>query len=139
MGIEAGYSRRTALVVMGSAIPFLLSSCDSGELWRDGVYAVYWIDTHDNIVLGRHVNGAWIGRVSPTVDAVASNETYIVARRRDFADSPPEFRVLNKTLDTDYAERFVSVSHALAEAEFNHLKARLNLPDPVPLRGVRYR
>ncbi|MEJ2022709.1 MAG: hypothetical protein P8X43_11930 [Maritimibacter sp.] len=117
-------------------MPLLLSGCDSGVLWRDGVYSVYWIDTRENVFLGRRVHGSWIARVLPVVDAVASNELYIVARRRDDAEAPHEFRVLEKALDSDSAEAFESVSHALTADEFDDLRRRLNLPEPVPLRGA---
>lgn len=59
----------------------LLAACDSGTLWEDEQYAVYWIDSSENISLGIKIDDStFIGRHGPPPFSVGSNNEYLVVK-----------------------------------------------------------
>ena len=79
----------------------MITSCDSGNEWKSGDYAVYWIDSPSNRSLGFELKrGTYLGRVGPQVFAVGEDERWIVAGR--FVDGDKknaEFYYFSKNLD----------------------------------------
>ena len=110
-----------ALALTG-VLAFLLS--DSGTLWEDEKYAVYWIDSRDNIELGIKIDAdgnSLNGRGRPI--SVGSNDTYLVVRDTD------GYHYVVKAED-DWREDFPRGHHGpYTLAEFDEIKHRLNLPD----------
>ena len=60
---------------------------DSGVVWRQGAYALIWIDDPKHVSLTLDArNGGRIGRISPQVFAVGANERFIVAKQHPDGD-----------------------------------------------------
>lgn len=110
---------RTAIA---AAIAIGLSSCDSGTLWEDEKYAVYWIDSADNIQLGIKLNDStFLGRGRPI--SVGSDKTYLVVR-----NERGYFYVVKA--EDDWRSDVRKGQHGpYTLEEFDPIKRRLGLPE----------
>jgi hypothetical protein len=60
---------------------------DSGVVWRQGPYALMWIDDPADVSLSfDEGKGSWSDRIEPRVFAVGANERYIVAKQHPKGD-----------------------------------------------------
>jgi hypothetical protein len=124
---------RRALVLLAAIIAFgTLSSCnfDSGIPWRDGPYALKWIDTPNDVWLEyRRPGGDSDVRVEPRVFAVGRNEHYVVAKQHPGGDrTVTNFFIIDATRETPRSVQRDVVRGPLTEAEFERLSHELGLP-----------
>jgi hypothetical protein len=111
-----------ARIVFAVASSLAVSSCDSGTLWEDEKYAVYWIDSPDNIELGIKVDdSSFIGRGRPI--SVGSDERYLVVRKE-----LGYFYVIKSEDDWKNDHRPGQHGPYTLE-EFNEIKKQLKLPE----------
>lgn len=116
-----------------SLLAALLSACslfDSGIEWREGPYALIWIDTSENVSLSRELSdGNWIGRVDSTVFAVGWDGHYAVAKQHPHGDkSKTNYFILDSKNDVPTAEVNQVVIGPLTESEYQQKSIELNLP-----------
>ena len=103
---------------------------DSGELWRDDLYVVAWIDVGDNITLSYDLGkGGFIGRVDRRVIAVGSNKKYVVAKQNPTGRGTTiNYYIIDRAKDHTYANTGDVVIGPLSEAEFEKKRVQLDLP-----------
>ncbi len=123
----ADQGKRATIVVL----LLLLGACDSGELWRDPPYAVYWIDTPDNVELVRDIEStsASIGRVQARVIAVGGDDQFVVAKRVDPQTGEISYFYIDRSLDGTYLNQDEITEGPFSEQQYRLLKAELRLPD----------
>jgi hypothetical protein len=124
---------RLSLAVLAATVLLgCLCSCnfDSGIPWRDGPYALAWIDKPDDVWLEyRRAGGGSDVRVDPRVFAVGRNEHYVVAKQHPGGDrSVTNFFIIDATRESPRSERTDVVRGPLTEAEFQRLSDELGLP-----------
>ena len=99
----------------------LLASCDSGKLWEDEKYAVYWIG--DSTSIGIKIDeDTFIERFSGIPFSVGSNEKYLVVNQNG------KFYYLEKELDRAVNDNLAGIHGPYSEQEFSSLVAKFNLP-----------
>lgn len=109
-------------------LSFLGISCgliDSGIEWRDGRYALIWIDDPNEISLDLQTSpDGWPPLVDKRVFAVGSDQRYIVAKQHPSGDRfTTNFFVIDKSKD-----EFHCVQGPMTESDFLRLNAGLHLP-----------
>ena len=109
---------------------YLLSSCDSADLWVDGQYVAHWVDTEDNISINRIVGeGIAVGRVDAKVVALGSDKKYVVAKRVDIKTGEISYFYIEKPKDNDYLNQDEITQGPFSEKDYLDLKSKLELPD----------
>ncbi len=106
---------------------FLAGCSDFGENWRNGKYAVFWIDDPDNKVLGYEVeDGAFIKRIGPKISAVGANDSYIsaVSCRRNRCS----YFYIDREKDHKYADGPEAVYGPYGKDQFDAKTIELELP-----------
>ena len=100
---------------------------DSGIVWRQGPYALTWIDDPQAVRLSYDAGkGSWAGRVEPRVFAVGADESYIVAKQHPGGDKRiTNYYVIN--VKEDSLSRPLVVG-PLTEEDFKRKSAELKLP-----------
>lgn len=127
--ILRGSIMRTARSFAALLLCVFLATCDYGVLWEDDDYVLLWLDSPDQISLSRKLDqGSAIGRIEGNITAVGSNKTHVVAQLKP-ASGPVEYYLIDKSLDSDYAEPKNVVTGPLTSDEFQRLKAELRLPE----------
>jgi len=109
-----------------------LGSCglfDSGTPWRDGRYALLWIDLPDDVGLDYDVgSGGWTTLVDVRVFAVGSDARYIVAKQHPKGDrSITNYFIIDKRLDPNRPASG-AVMGPLTAREFEVKQRDLQLP-----------
>ena len=104
---------------------------DSGDLWQDGKYVLYWIDTHENMSLGLDLNGnSYLDRVEPTVFAVGSNERYVVAKQHPSGNrAVTNYYIIDKATDNKNFNDDEATKRPLTAEQFQSLKTIRGLPE----------
>jgi hypothetical protein len=109
-----------------------LSGCglfDSGIVWRDGRYALMWIDLPDEVTLSYRLGeGGSLPLVAPRVFAVGANERYVVAKQHPAGDRKiTNYFIIDREKD-DIRSLESSVTGPMTEREFQALATELALP-----------
>lgn len=112
-----------------SLLLFFITACDSGVLWKDSPYEVYWVDTTDNQSLGYSLgDGGIIQRVDKVI-AIGSNEKYIVAKQRSINQQKILYYYLEKAKDKKFYDASDVVKGPFSIEQFKREKQYLGLPD----------
>ena len=107
-----------------------LSSCDSGELWRDKNYVVAWIDDGKPFLSKGEPGEAFIEKVSKEIIAIGSNEKHIVAKQRNTITNVLNYYVIDIEKDKSIsASQYHAVNGPLTLQQFIKLKSEVGLPD----------
>jgi hypothetical protein len=107
----------------------LLVSCDSGDLWSDGKYVVYWLDTGQNRQLGLIIDdSSTIRRVEAEVIGVGQNEQYIVAKRLNHENGEFEYFYIDRVQDHMYLNGDEISVGPFTEIMFQKKSEELGLP-----------
>ncbi len=102
----------------------LTASCDSRTLWEDEKYAVYWMDSPDNITLGIKIDdSSFIGRYGSPPMKVGSNEKYLVLEREGV------FYYMDKALDDWRNDNGEGRYGPYTREQFLEYKLKLDLPE----------
>jgi hypothetical protein len=102
---------------------------DSGVEWRDGKYALIWIDLPDEVSLSYEVSeGGWVGLVEPRVFAVGADDRYVVAKQHPGGDRlSTHYFIVDRRQDVvRHSER--AITGPLTETEFQRKATELRLP-----------
>ncbi len=100
---------------------FLLG-CDSGILWEDKHFSVYWIDNPKNIKLGRKVEGGYIGISSPPF-SIGSDERYLVVKTQY------GYNYYDKNIEDKSSQSLFRRVGPLSKEKFLNAKKELSLPE----------
>jgi hypothetical protein len=121
------------------ALCSLLIGCDSGVLWEDERYVVWWIDIGDNVTLDYKLTepalGFWLGggtsiqRVPPRILAVGSNEFYVAAQQISLSTGEILYYYVDKKKDSRYYNAKDITVGPLTEEEYKSQKIKLSLPE----------
>lgn len=117
---------KSALIIpMLTAFGLSCSLFDSGVEWREGPYALIWIDLPNEVSLSYNEGGGgWAPLVEKQVYAVGSNSKYIVAKQHPNGDkAKTNFYVLDRSKDEQHC-----VQGPMIEAEFAKASKDLGLP-----------
>lgn len=125
------------LILLSSSLVLatLLSGCfawfDSGVEWRDGLFAVIWVDTYESMSLGYEGGrGCYATVIGPEVFAVGSNSRYIVAKQHPNGNkSITNYFIVDKSQDCHLRRAPNTVLGPLPEAAFLAKSAELKLPE----------
>jgi hypothetical protein len=119
------------------ALASLITAC--GALWTDDPYKVIGTDGVIRLVYSINDKGGSIGRVSGQVVAVGSNETYVVAKRKqdkswaEFDKEPITdqlmFYYIEKSKDNMYFNGEEITKGPFTLDEFIKLQSELGLPE----------
>jgi len=113
---------------VGLMLISLVISCDSRELWRDGIYIVSWVDTEDNTALGFDLgDGNSIGRVGKNLLSVGSNPIYIIAKQS--VDGKVAYYIINRAKDKPEAILSNVRLGPYTKEEFDVKRKELELPE----------
>lgn len=113
------------VALMLSVSTLSCSLFDSGTEWKDGPYALLWIDIPADVTLSYSNNQrAWSPLVEKQVFAVGSDSRYIVAKQHPDGDrSKTNFYVVDRSRG-----EFHSVRGPMSEVEFTKITVQLGLP-----------
>jgi hypothetical protein len=102
---------------------------DSGIEWRDGPYALTWIDLPDEVALSYDMGrGSWAGVVEPRVFAVGANDRYVVVQQHPGGDrSVTNFFIVDKREDVLKRPKVAIIGPLTAE-QFRDKAANLKVP-----------
>lgn len=119
--------RAFALILFSA---FALCGCDSGVEWRDQEYEVSWIDTSENRLLYRSLEGGGgIGRVGPEVVAVGSNEKYVVTKQKSLDNGTFSYYIIDRRKDQPMFNGNEITEGPFTSSEFDVLKRERQLPE----------
>ncbi|WP_445769434.1 hypothetical protein [Rheinheimera sp.] len=108
----------------------LITSCDSGVEWKDGHYQVQWIDTYENRKLGYVLDGGfWIPRIGKTIEAIGSDENYVVIKKYEEKSGQIEFYYIVKVLDNVETDLSPGVFGPYDSESFSELAIAKKLPN----------
>lgn len=115
------------------SLPLLITSCgwfDSGTEWKNGPYALVWIDDPNKVTLSRDVgNDAFITRVDDTVFSVGWDGRYVVAKQHPGGIRHiTNFYIVDSQKDSTYADSSAAVIGPLGAQEFEQKARELKLP-----------
>lgn len=98
---------------------------DSGIEWKDGNYALLWIDVPDDVALDYSKDGkGWSPLIERRVFAVGSDLRYIVVKQHPGGDKArTNYYLIDKAKD-----EFHCVQGPMGESEFLKRKQELGLP-----------
>jgi hypothetical protein len=119
--------RMLALILVGVSA---LCGCDSGVEWHDQQYEVSWMDTSENRSLYRSLEGGdAIGRVTPEVVAVGSNEKYVVAKQKSLSNGTFSYYIIDRKKDQPLLNGNEIAEGPFSASEFDALKQERQLPE----------
>lgn len=124
------------LGLLVTAGAYLAGNRDSSVVWQDESYEAEWIDDPDLVMVDRKLpNGAAIGRIGPKVVAVASDGKFLTARVRSVSKAgvsdQDQYYYIEKTGDSDFLNGNEIAVGPLGKSDFDLLRSRLHLPEPV--------
>ena len=111
-----------------------LSGCSDGITWSDDQYHVRVNDNLEYVLSKSIIDktgsiGGGIGRVSPNVIAVGSNNLYVVAKQKHSKTNVISYFYIEKSKDAGPLSNDEITQGPFNKAEFIKLKKELNLPD----------
>lgn len=107
---------------------FLTSCFDFGENWRDGNYAVYWIDNSSEKVLGYGVgDGGFVQRIGANIISVGANKSFISAI--SCRKTACGYFYIDRKKDHKFADGHEAVYGPFSEKQFEAKTVELGLPN----------
>jgi hypothetical protein len=130
-------SSRVTRILAGCVL--LFSGCglfDSGVVWRDGQYALSWIDLPDEVTLSYDMgHGSSIPLVEPRVFAVGADDRYVIAQQHPAADRTiTNYFIVDRRQDV-LKQLKTAVVGPLTEKEFQARSTALKLPSFTKVLG----
>ena len=120
----------TSSVAIACALVAGCALFDSGVEWRDGPYALMWIDLPDEVQLPYYLgNGGWATLVLPRVFAVGSNDQYVVACQHPGCEKAlTNYFIVDKRQYVAKRGPGTAVLGPISEKEYAATAAQLRLP-----------
>lgn len=122
---------RPAAITVLTLCAVLLAACvlfDSGIPWRNGRFALLWIDVPDEVSLSYDEgNGGWSEIIPARVFAIGSDDRYIVAQQHPGGDKAITNYFILDTRQHDSRHRAGLVG-PLTAAQFERKASELKLP-----------